>query len=93
LYDDTIISTIIGRFTTINVHSVKDAILVFKQVSPLLGIELNEFDSFFNADNITQMQTGGNSYHLKTWINGVPVLGGDIVLSVDINGVVRGLLR
>ena len=94
LHDDATLRAIDGEFTTIHVNNKEDALLVFDQVAPVLGIG-SDFGNFV-ADDIAYSSAGEgdsqrNFYRLNPTVGEIPVLGSDIVLVVDSNGIPTGL--
>ncbi|MCL2336282.1 MAG: M4 family metallopeptidase [Firmicutes bacterium] len=77
-----------GTFTSQTVNSAADAAAVLNNAASLLGRN-------FYADpaNITVQSTadGTSYYRYSPEVNGVPVLGSQVILTVDGNGTVTGL--
>ena len=94
LYGDATVRAIDGYFTTIDVNSKADALTVFNQVSPILGLSDNNDN--FSVDDIIYSAAGEGTnqrsfYRLNPTTDDIPVFGSDIVLVVDNNGKPNGL--
>jgi len=94
--DDAVIKAIEGQFTTITVNNESDALRVFLQIAPLLGLDINDASDIFSVSDIAFESVGsddypGNVYRMNPTVNGIPIFGGDIILSVSDEGVVLGV--
>ena len=93
LRDDATVRAIDGNFTSLSVSNIEDALLVFQQLSPLLGLEKDAKE--LSKDDISYSSTGKDNstrhyYRLNPKVNGVPVYGSDMILVVNRKGIPDG---
>lgn len=92
---DGTVGVIDGTFTDALVRTAADAAGVLNSVAPLLGASAG----FALRDDITHQSVGTaadtveNFYRLSQRVDGIPVLGSEVILAVTGNGAVTGLFN
>ena len=92
--DDGSAKVIDGRFTDRVVTGTADAALVMNALAPALGVTAG----FADPSAITAAEAGTGSsvehfYRLTETVSGITVLGSDVILVTDADGVVTGLFN
>jgi bacillolysin len=94
--DDTTVKVINGAFTDQTVATAADAAALFNQMAPQLGASAG----FAEASAITVQHVGGahgdadeTFYRLHETVNGLPVLGSEVILATDADGKVTRLFN
>ncbi|TQR83272.1 hypothetical protein D8S82_28010 [Mycobacterium hodleri] len=94
--DDKSVRVINGSFTNTPVRDVAEATHVFNGIAGLLGAT----SGFAREQNITSQHVDEDTdqgtafqtfYRLTQTINGIPVIGSEVILVADANGTVTGL--
>ena len=89
--DDTV-RTVTGAFTDRTVSTVSDAAAVFNDLATSLGATTG----FADVGAITVQHAGSGRlsetfYRISAQINGIRVIGSEVILATDVNGTVTGL--
>lgn len=89
---DGTVRTVVGAFTDQSVTGAADAAAVFNELAPSLGA----VSGFADAGDITVQQARSgqlteNFYRISAQINGIRVVGSEVILATDANGTVTGL--
>lgn len=96
---DGTVHAITGTFTGTTISSASDAAALLNGMAPLLGAAAG----FANADDITVQHAGVDNpttgdiaetfYRFHDSVNGVPVVGSEVIVVADSNGTVTGLVN
>ena len=87
------IRTIDGSFTDKKVNSKQDAVDVLNSMAPLFEDNIHANIEQIQEDSVgIQDEDKENFYRYSSAINGIPVIGSQIILSTDADGAVTGLV-
>ncbi|MDR2087885.1 MAG: M4 family metallopeptidase [Clostridiales Family XIII bacterium] len=90
--DNAAIRMIDGTFTSQPVHSVSDAAAVLNSAAPLFGESFSASEEDIVLQSIDSgLDSEEHFYRYTPTVEGIPVLGGQMVLVADGNGVVQSL--
>ena len=93
---DGTVGVIDGRFTENIVRNSADAAQAINRIAELLGATTGfAFENDVTVERVDQLTAGGEFsaayFRLRPTVNGLPVLGSEVVLVTDGNGQVRGV--
>ena len=91
LRDDGQVSAIDGQFTAQPVWTAADAANVLNAISPLFGESFHADASDFTSNVAADRTNAETFFRYSPSVNGIPVLGSQIVLSTDGEGTATGL--